>query len=98
MGLSKAVQNQLYTIHCDSASTANCSNVVPVLCALVPNRKEKTYSRLLAAIKKTIFKFSFKVHYEMVFVNALMSLSISPRLCGGKYVWINGAVLGRSRN
>lgn len=45
---------QLYTIHADLGSTQEETNIVPVIFALLPNRKKETYLRLFFLIKKEL--------------------------------------------
>ena len=45
---------QLYTFHADLGSSDDETNVVPVLYALLPDKKKETYIRMLRAILKEV--------------------------------------------
>lgn len=45
---------QLVTIHCDIGSTIECTNIIPVLYALLPDKKTETYVTLFRLIKSQI--------------------------------------------
>lgn len=45
---------QLYVLFCDIGSTANENNVIPVIYALLPNKKQKTYLIMFELIKSQI--------------------------------------------
>lgn len=65
--------DQLYTLHMDIGSTAEATCVIPVLYALLPNRKEATYIRLFTLLKEKLSDFSpkvIKVDFEIAAIQA----------------------------
>lgn len=69
--------DQLYTIHVDLGSTMEETQIIPVIYALLPNRKEATYKRFFEIILSKVEKFSpRKIHidFEKAAINALCSV------------------------
>lgn len=48
---------QLYTIHVDSGSTEERTNIIPAVYALLPDKKEATYKRFFFLLKNKIKNF-----------------------------------------
>lgn len=68
--------HQLYTIHVDIGSTHQETNVIPVIYALLPNKKRNTYVRFIELVKTHIPEWDpklLKVDFEEAAISALKS-------------------------
>lgn len=66
--------SQLYTIHADLGSTLDATNIIPVVYALMPDRKQTTYERLFSCIKLKIPQWQpqrFKTDFEIGAMQAI---------------------------
>ena len=66
--------DQLYTIHMDIGSTREQTRIIPVIYALLPNRKEATYTKLYNILRSKIPSFKpqeFHLDFEMAAINGL---------------------------
>lgn len=69
--------DQLYTIHMDIGSTREQTRVIPVIYALLPNRKEATYTRLYHILRSKIPSFKpleFHIDFEKAAINGLRNV------------------------
>lgn len=77
--------DQLYTIHTDIGSSEQSTNIVPVVYALLPNRKANTYSRLFGLIKEQIPLWkpkTFKIDFETSAIQSFRNTFPSAKLTG----------------
>lgn len=64
---------QLYTLHVDLFSNQHTTNILPIIFALLPNKTEATYVRLLILIRSKLgveIK-NFKCDFEIAVINAI---------------------------
>lgn len=77
--------DQLYTIHMDVGSTNETTNVVPVVYALLPDRKQNTYFRLFRLLKDKMPQFNpqeFHIDFETAAINALTTVFSNVEIKG----------------
>lgn len=76
---------QLYTIHVDMGSTDDTNGIIPVIYALLPNKKQKTYEILLEVIKSQIPDFqpdTFTLDYEASAMSAIENIFPNAKIQG----------------
>lgn len=76
---------QLYTIHADIGSTVESTNIVPILYSLLPNKSERTYTRLFSLLKEKLPSWNptyFKIDFEISAINAFRSVFPRSQLKG----------------
>lgn len=81
---------ELYSIHGDVGSTADTTNVIPLIFALMPNKKQKTYETLFRLIKSTLPNWCpniFHCDFELAAINALIEIFPNTQLKGCYYHW-----------
>lgn len=81
---------ELYSIHADIGSTVETTNVVPLIFALLPNKKQKTYVTLYNLIKSELPSWSpdiFHCDFELAAINALTEVFPNIQLKGCFYHW-----------
>lgn len=64
---------QLYTVHVDMGSTENETNVLPVLFALLPDKRESTYDTFFTLVKEMVHFWSpktIKLDFEAAAIGA----------------------------
>ncbi|KAH9632905.1 hypothetical protein HF086_002727 [Spodoptera exigua] len=93
--------DQLYTIHGDIGSTANHTNLMPLVYALMSNRTTESYKILFMLIKAEIPKWSpkrIKTDYERAAMKAIVDVFPCVELKGcyfhfNKAIWAKGREL-----
>lgn len=75
---------QMFVLHVDMESDENVTNIIPVIYALLPNKKEETYVRLLTLIKEKlkIQIKKFKSDYELAIINAVSTVFPQAQITG----------------
>ncbi|CAH0760653.1 unnamed protein product, partial [Diatraea saccharalis] len=75
---------QFYVLHLDINSTKMCTNIVPVIYTLLPNKSQETYTRLYNILKQKlgIIIKTFKCDYEMAQINAVKSVFPEAEITG----------------
>jgi hypothetical protein len=82
----------------DLSSCGEYTNIVPVIYALLPNKKEDTYRRLFSLVREVlnIDICKFKCDYEKALINAFKT--VFPRaVVTGCYYHYNHAIWKRGR-
>lgn len=98
--------SQLYVIHGDLGSTVDCSNIVPLVYALMSDRKMESYFRLFDMIKLEIPEWNpkkFKTDYEVAAMQAIKKMFPCVTLTGCYYhynnaIWEKGRKLGITKS
>jgi hypothetical protein len=64
---------QFYVLHMDINSNEKCTNIIPIIYALLPNKAQNTYVRLFSILKEKlkIQIRQFKCDYEIAQMNAV---------------------------
>lgn len=76
---------QIYTIHADIGSNEKETNVIPVLFALLPNKKKETYIRLFRLVMERIPEWNpqtINVDFESAAISALQEVFPSVDING----------------
>lgn len=76
---------QLYTVHADLGGRDDETNVVPVIFALLPNKKKETYVRLFRLIKESVPQWCpsmVNVDFEAAAISALHEVFPSTEVNG----------------
>lgn len=97
---------QLYTIHGDLGSTVNNTNIIPLVYALMNDRKTKSYKILFSLIKSQIPEWNpkkYKTDYEKAAMNAITAMFPSASISGCYYhfkksIWDKGRKLGITKS
>lgn len=76
---------QLFTIHGDLGSTASSNNILPLVYALLPNKKEKTYLRLFEMLKCRLPNWcpdQFRLHFETAIIHSIAAVYPNANIKG----------------
>lgn len=79
---------QIYTIHLDIGSTPTETNAIPVIFALLPNKTQITYNRLLTLRKKHIPNFNpdiITMNFEAAAIKAINNIFPRTQISGRNY-------------
>lgn len=79
---------QVYTIHADLGSSLEETRTIPVVYALLPNKKQDTYMRLFTSIKNKVPKWNpevISVDFEIAAIQALKCLFPDAKITGCNY-------------
>lgn len=95
---------QLYTMHVDLGSSNEETNVVPILYALLPNKKKGTYVRMLQTIVKEVPLWkpeSMNIDYELAAITAIQEVFPNIKIQGcffhfGQCLWRKVQEIGLS--
>lgn len=90
---------QLYILHLDVYSDDKSINVYPVIYAFLPNKSQKTYTRLFELIKNKLQAriLFFKCDYEIAQINAIRSTYEDIKV-SGCYQHFNKAVWKKAKD
>lgn len=95
---------QLFSIHVDIDSTEDTTNIIPVLYALLPNKRETTYMALFTIIRDVLGVYinNFKCDYELGLMNAFRSVYPNAIVTGCFYhykkaVWKKAKDIGLTK-
>lgn len=81
---------ELYSIHGDVGSTMTTTNVIPLIFALLPDKKQITYLTLFNLIKSQLSDFeplTFHCDFELAAINAISTVFPAIELKGCFYHW-----------
>lgn len=74
---------QVFTIHADLYSDDDCTNIVPVVYTLLPDKSQDTYTRLFNILKNIGMEINkFKCDYERSIMNAVKVVYPEARITG----------------
>jgi hypothetical protein len=75
---------QIYSIHIDASPDRRSTNVIPVVFALLPNKREETYYRLFSFLRQTLNMTidKFKCDFETAVINACKAVFPDVQLTG----------------
>lgn len=92
---------QMFVLHLDLNSDEDCTNIVPVIYTLLPNKTQQTYTRLFRILKDQLgIKIKdYKCDYEIAQINAVKSAFPDANVTGCYYhynhaVWKNAEKKG----
>lgn len=91
---------QLYTIHVDTGSTVNHTNIIPVVYALMNNKTMQSYSILIKMIKSQLPDWNptkFKFDYENAAMNAIANVFPSI-IVKGCYYHFNKVIFKKGKS
>lgn len=97
---------QLYTLHGDIGSNNNITNVVPLIYALLLDKKKETYVTMLRIIKAQLPKWEPKKYhcdYETAAINAMLEVFPRVEIKGcymhfSKNIWKKAKLLGHIKS
>ena len=91
---------QLYTIHVDVGSTDVSRNVVPVVYALLADKRKDTYEHLFSVLKNSLPNWKptyFKLDFEIAVITALQTVFPGAQISGCNFHF-NQAIWRRVQN